>query len=97
MRIHEKRTGVRCEDRLIKHAENGIVDFLMIEAFLSRMKIERSEYEFVLDDDDYYAYKQRENIEIQVQKGAGTGDYGLYILWCFFGYNSPAEQEEKIS
>lgn len=43
------------------------VDYLMIEAFLSRMKIERSEYEFVLDNDDYYAYMFREEIELLVK------------------------------
>lgn len=58
-----------CSLSTLSRIEAGekIVDFLVIEAFLSRMKIERSEYEFVLDDDDYYAYKQRENIEIQVK------------------------------
>lgn len=43
------------------------VEYLMIEAFLSRMRIERSEYEFVLDDDDYYAYMFREEIELLVK------------------------------
>lgn len=58
-----------CSVPTLSRIEAGgkIVDFLMIEAFLSRMKIERSEYEFVLDEEDYYAYKRREEIEILVK------------------------------
>ena len=58
-----------CSVPTLSRIEAGekLVDFLMIEAFLSRMKIERAEYEFVLDDEDYYAYKRREEIEARVK------------------------------
>lgn len=58
-----------CSVPTLSRIEAGekIVDFLMIEAFLSRMKIGRAEYEFVLDDEDYYAYKRREEIEARVK------------------------------
>ena len=39
-----------------------VVDYIMIEALLERMKIEKSEYEFVLDEDDYSQYMKREEI-----------------------------------
>ena len=38
------------------------VDFLMIEVLLDRMKVEKTEYEFVLDEDEYTVYQQREEI-----------------------------------
>ena len=38
------------------------VDFLMIEVLLDRMKVEKTEYEFVLDEDEYCVYEQREEI-----------------------------------
>ena len=58
-----------CSVPTLSRIEAGekLVDCLMIEAFLSRMKIERAEYEFVLDDEDYYAYKRREEIEARVK------------------------------
>lgn len=58
------------------------VDFLMVEAFLNRMKIDRSEYEFVLDDEDYDAYMRRVEIEALVaereygQAEARMAEYG---------------------
>lgn len=39
-----------------------MVDYIMIEALLERMKIAKSEYEFVLDEEDYCQYMQREEI-----------------------------------
>ena len=38
------------------------VDFLLIEVLLDRMKVEKTEYEFVLDNDEYDVYEQREEI-----------------------------------
>ena len=38
------------------------VDFLMIEVLLDRMKVEKTEYEFVLDEHEYTVYQQREEI-----------------------------------
>ena len=60
-----------CSLATFSRIETGgrVVDFLMIEAFLGRMKIEPSEYEFVLDDADYFAYRQRERIGNLVGKG----------------------------
>lgn len=46
------------------------VDFLMLEALLSRMKIDEGECEFILEDSDYDAYRQREEIEIHVKNRA---------------------------
>lgn len=40
-----------------------VVDYILIEALLSRMKLLKSEYEFVLDEDDYSLYMERENIK----------------------------------
>ena len=39
-----------------------MTDYLTMEALLERMKIEKSEYEFVLDEDDYSQYMKREEI-----------------------------------
>lgn len=38
------------------------IDFLMIEVLLDRMKVEKTEYEFILDEDEYAVYQQREEI-----------------------------------
>lgn len=43
------------------------VDFLMIEALLDRMKISKPEYEFILDEEDYCAYRQREEIKVLIK------------------------------
>lgn len=61
-----------CSEATLFRIESGKknVDFLMIETFLSRMKIERTEYESVLDEEDYCAYKQRETIEVLVKNMA---------------------------
>lgn len=58
-----------CSVSTLSRIEAGkkIVDFLMIEALLDRMKLSKSEYEFILDKDDYCAYKQREEIEILIK------------------------------
>lgn len=42
------------------------VDFIMIEALLDRMKISKSEYEFVLDEEDYDLYMKREEIRKEI-------------------------------
>lgn len=39
------------------------VDYLTIEAFLGRMKMDRASYEFVLDVEDSVGYKHRQRIE----------------------------------
>lgn len=43
-----------------------VVDYQTIEAFLDRMKIDRTSYEFVLDEEDYVEYKHREKIEVLI-------------------------------
>lgn len=43
-------------------AGERVVDYIMIEALLERMKVNKSEYEFVLDNDAYDEYMQREEI-----------------------------------
>ena len=48
-----------------------VVGYQMIEAFLDRLKIEDSECEFVLDEEDYMAFRNREEIISLVE----TGDY----------------------
>ena len=40
-----------------------MVDYILIEALMSRMKLLKSEYEFVLDEEDYIQYIQREEIK----------------------------------
>ncbi len=44
------------------------IDYIVIEALLERMKTEKSEYEFVLDEDDYQDYIRREKIKKLIQK-----------------------------
>lgn len=53
-----------CSIATLSRIEAGerVVDYIMIEALLERMKIAKSEYEFVLDEEDYYQYIQREKI-----------------------------------
>jgi len=53
-----------CSIPTLSRIEAGerVVDYIMIEALLERMKIAKSEYEFVLDEDDYRQYMQREEI-----------------------------------
>lgn len=48
-------------------AGERVVDYLLIEALLDRMKIAKTEYEFVLDEEDYSAYKQRNDIKMLIQ------------------------------
>ena len=61
--------GGICSTATLSRIEKGkkAADFLMIEAFLSRMKIVRTECEFVLDGEDYEAYKRRAEIEVLVK------------------------------
>lgn len=53
-----------CSVTTLSRIEAGerVVDYIMIEALMERMKIAKSEYEFVLDEDDYRQYMQREEI-----------------------------------
>lgn len=53
-----------CSIPTLSRIESGerVVDYIMIEALLERMKIAKSEYEFVLDEEDYCQYMQREEI-----------------------------------
>ena len=53
-----------CSLTTLSRIEKGkrAVDFLMIEVLLDRMKVEKTEYEFVLDDDEYDVYEEREEI-----------------------------------
>ena len=53
-----------CSMSTLSRIEAGerTVDFLIIEALLDRMKVEKIEYEFVLDEEEYIVYKQREEI-----------------------------------
>lgn len=43
-----------------------VVDYLTIEAFLGRMKMDRTSYEFVLDAEDAVGYKHRQKIEVLI-------------------------------
>lgn len=53
-----------CSIPTLSRIEAGerVVDYIMIEALLERMKIAKTEYEFVLDEEDYCQYMQREEI-----------------------------------
>ena len=53
-----------CSIPTLSRIEAGerVVDYIMIEALLERMKLAKSEYEFVLDEEDYCQYMQREEI-----------------------------------
>ena len=53
-----------CSISTLARIEAGerVVDYIMIEALLERMKISKAEYEFVLDEEDYCQYIQREEI-----------------------------------
>lgn len=53
-----------CSIPTLSRIEAGerVVDYIIIEALLERMKISKSEYEFVLDEEDYCQYMQREEI-----------------------------------
>ena len=53
-----------CSIATLSRIEAGerVVDYIMIEMLLERMKISKAEYEFVLDNDDYAEYMKREEI-----------------------------------
>ncbi len=53
-----------CSLPTLSRIETGerVVDYIMIEALLERMNVEKSEYEFVLDNVAYAEYMQREEI-----------------------------------
>ena len=53
-----------CSIPTLSRIEAGerVVDYIMMEALLERMKLAKSEYEFVLDEEDYCQYMQREEI-----------------------------------
>ena len=45
-----------------------VVDYIMIEALLDRMKVAKSEYEFVLDEEDYQEYIKRDEIKTLIMQ-----------------------------
>lgn len=53
-----------CSLSTLSRIEAGerVVDYILIEALMERMKLAKSEYEFVLDEEDYCQYMQREEI-----------------------------------
>lgn len=59
-----------CSVATLSRIEAGekTVDFQIIESLLDRMKIERSEYEFVLDEEDHAQGKKREDIEVLAER-----------------------------
>ena len=59
-----------CSIPTLSRIEAGerVVDYIMIEALLERMKIAKSEYEFVLDNEDYDEYMQREEIRRLIEQ-----------------------------
>ncbi len=44
------------------------VDYLMIELLLERMDISKEEYEFILDNNDYQEYMEREEIRMLIEQ-----------------------------
>lgn len=59
-----------CSIPTLSRIEAGerVVDYIMIEALLERMKLAKSEYEFVLDEEDYCQYMQREEIRRLIEQ-----------------------------
>ncbi len=59
-----------CSTSTLSRIEAGekIVDYLMIELLLDRMKIQSSEFEFVLDNDSYRVYRERLDIKDAIKK-----------------------------
>ena len=59
-----------CSLATLSRIETGerMVDFLTVESLLARMKVEKSEYEFVLDEEEYELYQQREEIISLIQR-----------------------------
>ncbi len=59
-----------CSLATLSRIETGerTVDFLMVESLLARMKVEKSEYEFILDEEEYELYQQREEIISLIQR-----------------------------
>lgn len=66
----EEICGGICSISTLSRIEEGkkVVDFLTIEALASRMKIARTEYEFILDEEDYCNFTERLEIENLVRK-----------------------------
>lgn len=60
-----------CSESTLSRIELGgkAVDFQMVETFISRMGIEKSEYEFFLAGNSAAAYQHREKIKILYEKG----------------------------
>lgn len=60
-----------CSESVFSRIEAGkeAVDFPIVEAFISRMGIEKSEYEFYILGEDAAAYRQGEEIRILVESG----------------------------
>lgn len=58
-----------CSLSTLSRIEAGerVVDYILIEVLMERMKLAKSEYEFVLDEEDYCLYEQRENIKMLIE------------------------------
>ncbi len=64
---------------LIESGEK-ITDFWVVEALLERMKIEKTEYEFILDDNTCDIYEFRETIKMNIQnKEYGQAEKNLAV------------------
>lgn len=69
---------------LIESGEK-ITDFWVVEALLERMKIEKTEYEFILDDNTCDIYEFRETIKMNIQ----NKEYGqAEKIWQFTRKNA---------
>ncbi len=62
--LDEVSDGI-CSLATMSRIENGerSVEFIMVEAILDRMKISTDEFEFILEDDEYEEYQNREQIK----------------------------------
>ncbi len=58
-----------CSLASLSRIENGEreVEFVMVEALMDRMKLFTSEYEFILEEDDYASYEKRQQIALMIQ------------------------------
>lgn len=67
--IEEVCNGI-CSVSTLFRIELGerVVDYIMIEALLDRMKVSKTEYEFVLDEEDCQEYMQREEIKTLIMQ-----------------------------
>ncbi len=71
-----------CSVSTLSLIESGekITDFWVVEALLERMKIEKTEYEFILDDNTCDIYEFRETIKMNIQnKEYGQAEKNLAV------------------